>query len=225
MKRLGFVTLWGADSCPTNIPKSMGRSPNVDHCVSSFYCALYEYGDYIAAKSNKKQRCIGSHMSHHYLMEYSKTFNKNYQYANQWIYNHFDAAHEATGQHAQTLDLDLQEYIEYYISNVSKTHELVIIVSADHGMRYGSFLIDPNSIQEHRLPAQFVIARKGFLETFDENLSHNTFRLNSKPDLRETMIYLANYQNGIEYTPTSFYSLFSQKIPDSRTCKDADIPL
>ncbi|CAG9334146.1 unnamed protein product [Blepharisma stoltei] len=230
LKKLGFMTLWGADSCPHNVPKSMGRIPQVDHCLSSFYCAFYIYGDYRAAKQlTTKQRCIGPHMSHYYLMEYSKAFNKLYPNANQWIYNHFDAAHEGTGQHAQALDYDLKEYIKYYIENVSKTHEVVIVMAADHGMRYGEFLYDSDSIQEHRLPALFIVARNEFLKSMDaqDNLLHNTLRLNSKPDLKESMLFLAHFQNNLEFKSKypQFYSLFSQKIPDGRTCRDAEIPI
>ena len=50
-----------------------------------------------------------------------------------------DTAHENTGQHAGTLDGDLAEFLDNYVKEYEKTHELVIFLHADHGMRYGSW--------------------------------------------------------------------------------------
>ena len=49
-----------------------------------------------------------------------------------------DAAHEATGQHANTLDNDLLYFLKKYLKEFSENSDIVIFLQADHGMRYGS---------------------------------------------------------------------------------------
>lgn len=225
------MTLYGTDACSHNTVKSIGRRPKVDHSVNLFYCANYVFGDYRASKYRvSRQRCLGPQMAHAYLMDYSIEFSQMYNGTNQWIYNHLTAAHEGSGQHAQSLDNDLKEYIEKYIQTFSKDYEIVIMLNGDHGMRYGDFLSDRESIQEHRLPALFVIANKellGKIKDSEATLIHNTLRLTTKPDLRKTMLSLAHWQHDIpfKYGKKNFFNLISEKVPDTRTCKEAEIPL
>lgn len=167
-------------------------------------------------------------MSHFYLMNYTLQFTKNYLNSSQWIYNHFTAAHEASGQHAQTLDKDLKTFIKHYIETYENSHEIVVILNGDHGMRYGGFMTEPESIQEFRLPALFIIAKHEFLQSFEgeKPLIHNSFRLTTKTDLRQTMLFLSDYQNNLAYKNENnkSFNLFKNFIPDSRSCKDAEIP-
>jgi hypothetical protein len=51
---------------------------------------------------------------------------------------HVDAAHEATGQHAQTLDDDLVEFLASFMEK-NRDKEVVILFEGDHGMRYGDW--------------------------------------------------------------------------------------
>jgi hypothetical protein len=79
-------------------------------------------------------------------------------------------------------------------------------------MRYGGFLTGEEAIQEHRLPLFFLIANNSLLNQIPnsyENLMHNTIRLNTKPDIRETMLFLANFQYGIGYKPKVNYNLLT----------------
>lgn len=50
LRKKGFVTLLGFDACNSNVPKVIGRRPNADYVVNTFYCANYIYGGYKAAK-------------------------------------------------------------------------------------------------------------------------------------------------------------------------------
>jgi len=52
------------------------------------------------------------------------------------------------------------------------------------------------AIQEHRLPAFFLIAKKQILDRIEHSmdvLTHNTKRLTTKPDLRRTLEFLSGY--------------------------------
>jgi hypothetical protein len=231
LKKHGFMTLYGSDACTHNVPKSLGKKPKVDHAVNMFYCANYIHGNYSASKYRASaQRCLGEHMSHWWLMEYSYKFSKLYSKANQWLFTHFTAAHEMTGQHAATLNSDLRDYIKRYLEEFRETHEVVVLLHGDHGMRYGKYRSATESIQEHRLPAFFMIASHELLSKIEysyDTLWQNTMRLNTKPDLRETMLHLgAIASNGIyEKNQPGFYSLLTEVIPLNRTCEEAQIPL
>jgi len=231
LRELGFLSMYGTDDCPDTLIYSLGRSPRVDHIINMFYCSFYVYGNYTDAKYNiYNQRCINNRMSHYYLMKYSKELIDTYPSSNLWIYNLFNAAHEATGQHAATLDQDLKGYLKYLIEVVGEEREVVILLGGDHGMRYGDFMTEEESIQENRLPSQFFIARTKFLKSVKysfDNLQTNTLRLTTKPDLRETMLDLARIHHSLPLNKTDsrFYSLVSEAVPKNRTCRDADIPM
>jgi hypothetical protein len=221
LRPYGFVSLVGFESCNEGFAPAMGKDVSVDHAVNELYCAAHKYTDYSAAKNNVlKQRCIGPQMSHHYLMEYSLEFMESYKEANQWVYMHMDAAHEASGQHAQAIDLDLAEFISKVLGLYNNT---IIFLEADHGMRYGEWGSSEEASVEYRLPALFLIAPHESLAEFQGaggTLSHNTMRLTSKLDLRKTMLELA----GFPYTPVKKeVNLLSERIPDKRTCHDVSI--
>jgi hypothetical protein len=230
LKKKGFATLLGFDPCAFKIVKVLGRRPRADHVSNTFFCANARFGGYT---SNKRvthiQRCIGPHMSHYYLMNYTLTFSQYYRGLNQWAYNHFGAAHEKTGQHASTIDEDLVWYIQEYIQKFSQTHDIVFYIMADHGMRYGNFESDTWAIQEHRLPAFFLLTKRSFLRKIPgsyDTLRHNTERLITKPDIRRSIQFLMDYQYNLEMKPSedNFVNIFTEKVPDSRRCEDVDIP-
>lgn len=203
--------------------------PHIDHAANPFYCATYKYTDCRQSKMSQKQRCIGPHMSHHYIMNHTTQFSNAYPENNQWLYLHLSAAHEATGQHAQALDHDLTVFIQSYLQTFEKTHDVVIFLEADHGMRYGDWFNSVEAFQENRLPVLFVIAPTSVTSNIEhslDTLKHNTLRLNSKLDLRKTMIYFSGYPYGLNISSIENHdaaNLFTEKIHNSRTCADIGI--
>lgn len=230
LKKKGFATLLGFDPCAFKIVKVLGRRPRADYVSNTFFCANARFGGYT---SNKKvthiQRCIGPHMSHYHLMNYTLSFTQYYRGLNQWVYNHYGAAHEKTGQHASTIDEDLVWYIQEYIQKFGQSHDIVFYIMADHGMRYGDFESDTWAIQEHRLPAFFMLTKRSLLRKIPgsyDTLRHNTERLITKPDIRRSIQFLMNYQYNLEMKPSddNFVNIFTEKVPDSRRCEDVEIP-
>lgn len=228
LRKKGFITLFGMDACPYKLVQVVGKAPRADHIVNPFYCANTKYGGYSSKKrAASVQRCIGSKMSHWYLMNYTLAFSEQYRDINQFAYNHLTAAHEETGQHAATLDDDLVWYMSEYLEKF-RDNDVVLYIVGDHGMRYGDFLFGTSAIQEHRLPVFFMVASHRHLKTIPESydtLMHNTQRLTTKGDLRRSVLYLAarQYNQTIEGSRT-YIDLFSEKADDQRTCEDAKIP-
>lgn len=230
----GFVTLFGLEDCDFYFPNAMGRYPQVDHVVRSLYCAGKEYMNLNTLKEGSQQRCMGPHMSHWYILNYTRAFSKLYNDASQWVYLHINTAHEATGQHAVTLDDDLVDFFTKYLKEFENTHDLAIFLQADHGMRYGNWFQEIEAYQENKLPVFFLIATKELINRMPgafEILHNNTLRLTSKTDLRPTINFLATAPYTDQgQTPilekkshSKLTNLFQESANLNRTCDDLKI--
>jgi Protein of unknown function (DUF229) len=225
----GYVTLFGLEDCNHYFPDSIGRYPDVDYTIRSFFCAAkYLTGLNTEIDSKPTPRCVGSHMSHYYALNYVYNYSKLFSGLNQWIYLHLNTAHEASGQHAGTLDIDLKEFLEKYLSELGQEHEIAIFLQADHGMRYGNWYKDIEAYQENKLPSFFLISSRSLLNRIPfsyDNLIANSFRLTTKKDLRPTINFLASMPY---YTPDitdigKYVNLFTQRSPLNRSCEEISI--
>lgn len=220
LRNKGFVSYFGLENCDNYFPRSVGRRPNVDYGHNWFYCAAYQFSDYRMEKEALlKQRCIGPHMSHYYVLEYIKALSSMNRGVNQFLYTHLNAAHEGTGLHAQTLDQDLVLFLQDYIQLLKEDHDVFIFLQADHGMRYGNWYKSLPAYQENKLPAFFLITQQEFVNRTGvyPYLQHNTARLTSKLDLRKSILWLG----GVDVQVDGGLNLFTQKVSRTRSCTDA----
>lgn len=232
LKKRNFMSLLNTEACDSQFPVGIGRYPKIDHVSRQMYCALSNISDYHMSKFGKlKQRCIGPHMSHFYAFDYIKKFSTAYKDANQWIYSHLTAAHEATGQHAQTIDHDLVVFLKEFLELTKQTHEVVIFLHGDHGMRFGEWRRDLAAVQEHKLPAFFLIGSRPLLESIPgalKTVRENTWKLFSKKDIRRTLLWLSQYPN-FKRLPLEdslpHVNFLAEPLPLNRTCHDAGIPV
>mmetsp|Transcript_33360 Transcript_33360/g.58498 ORF Transcript_33360/g.58498 Transcript_33360/m.58498 type:complete len:682 (+) Transcript_33360:466-2511(+) len=232
MKKHNFMNLLMTEACDQQFPVGIGRFPKIDHVSRQIYCALSTISDYHSAKNDiSKQRCVGPNMSHWYAFDYVKKFVKTYEKANQWIYSHLTAAHEASGQHAQTIDHDLVVFLKELLEMTKDTHEVVIFLHGDHGMRFGEWRRDLAAVQEHKLPAFFLIGSRHLIENIPgavQTIRHNTWKLFSKKDIRRTLLWLAQYphfqtlplEDSLQHT-----NILVEPLPLNRTCQDAGVPV
>ena len=222
LREKGYVSLLALESCDHNFINALGRNPDVDYVLGPFNCAVAKFTSAQFGTGNSMQRCVGGHQTHYYVLNYTLAVMEMNPDVNMFMYIHLDAAHEATGQHAATLNDDITEYLQELLGKYKDTHEIAIFLQADHGMRYGNFYKELSAYQEQKLPGFFFVASKALLEKYEysyNSLSLNTQRLVSKMDCRETALYLANV------TETSLVSvnLLTTIAPKSRTCDDLDI--
>ena len=228
----GFVTFVGFEYCGSNFLNYMGKRLNVDHHVSTFYCAAKTVMGTDMGKDSLKQRCIGPHMSHYYLLNYTHSMTSLYPTSHQFTYIHLEAAHEETGQHAQTLDKDLVAFLQSLTQDYGAERDLALFIQGDHGMAYGDWHKDVDADQEYRLPALFFATQTQFLKgvnhSFDA-LWHNSKRLVTKLDLRASILALFGEAYGQKYPVhkekylKNHYSLLREKIPDWRVCNSSGI--
>lgn len=60
-----------------------------------------------------------------------------------------------------------------------------------------------------------------------ETLEWNSLRFTTKPDIRETIHALVDWQAGLPHTKDdpAYYDFLKEKIPNDRRCEDAKVPL
>ena len=231
-KDLGYVTQVSFESCGSNFSNMIGVRLTVDHHVSTFFCAADTYIKSQFPSNQLERNCIGPHWGHSHLLNYTYSLARLYEGLNQFHYLHLEAAHEASGLLAGTLDADLAEFLERFIGNLGGKSDLVVIVQGDHGMRYGNWKQDIEADQELKLPVLFLAAHTEMLlripGSFD-SLWHNTLRLVSKRDFRATLLDLFSFPYKTAYPVheetylSNAYILHREKIPDWRTCENASI--
>ena len=132
-------------------------------------------------------------MVHRYLLDYTYDLAGLYPDVNQFIYIHLNTAHEQTGQMAATLDNDIYEFLSGYLTEFQEKFDIVMFLHGDHGMRFGNWYKQTEAFQEMKLSAFFFIAPSRLLDKIPNSyatLWHNTGRLNSKLDIRDTIIWL-----------------------------------
>jgi len=163
-------------------------------------------------------------------LNYTQSFIELYPELNQWVYIHVNTAHEETGEHAITLDVDLRDFLEKMLSDDSR--EYFVVLQADHGMRYGNWFTEIEGYQENKLPALFFIASNSLLDRIPnsrEVIYKNTQRLTSKIDLRATVLGLSTTPYDLEYPVHGdsyldmHYDLVNEYVPSNRTCSDIGI--
>ena len=195
LREKGFVSFLGLENCDNYFPGSLGRMPKVDYAVGPFYCAVQKYSAMKFEKSfEKTQRCLGGHHTHYYILNYTNAVVDLNPDVNLFLYIHLNAAHEASGQHAATLNDDLSIYLKEFLNKYQEKYDIFIYMNGDHGMRYGNWFTDVDAYQENKLPTLFIIGSKSLLNNYPYSyfsLKTNSERLTSKLDLRETTLYLA----------------------------------
>lgn len=226
LKELGYITYLGLEECDLYFQKQIGNLPEVDHITSSFYCAAWKFlGLSMQKRGDLHHRCIGNHMSHYYILNYTQSFIDLYPDLNQWAYVHINTAHEDTGQHAVTLDVDLTVFLEMML--IDSSRDFLVVLQADHGMRFKNWYSDIEGYQEHKLPALFVIASNSLLDRVPgsrDALNFNSQRLTSKIDLRATVLSLSTTPYDLTYSIHDdpyldrHYDLSSELVPSNRTC-------
>lgn len=134
-KRQGFLSTVYFEGCDQMFPDEVGRTVHIDHLSRQFMCSVAALGGYSSLKSSSGQRCVGPHMAHVYGFEYTKKVLRMYGGANRLVYQHYEAAHEATGLHAETIDEDLEAYLSEIVAEFGQNNDLILYLMADHGMR------------------------------------------------------------------------------------------
>ena len=220
IREKGFISLFGMEDCDYYFSVSLGKSITVDYSVRQFYCAVQKFSPIGFEVQNRyTQRCLAGHQTHYYMLNYTHNLAAMNQGVNQWLYIHLNAAHEGSGQHAETLNDDISDFLVKFLDDYRENNDIIIFLQADHGMNYGISIRELDGYQEKKLPSLFVIASKSLLDKYPvsyNSLAINSQRFTSKLDLRETMLYMAGITEKTKYS----INLLNEIAPKYRTCLD-----
>ena len=222
LRSKGYINLVAFEDCDGSFVGYFGKYPNIEYSVGPFYCAVEKYTSNSFRKNKAEQRCLGGHMSHYYVLNYTDEVVDLNPGANLMLYVHLSAAHEYTGNHAETLDEDIRDHLSSFLQKYSSDYDILIFLQADHGMKYGDFFRDIPAYQENKLPGLFIIGSKSLLDQYPysyHSLDTNTRRLVSKIDYRRTVLEM----EGLEDSNKASINLLSQISPKSRICDDLGI--
>lgn len=233
--RLGYTTLFLADTIFDFITRFTGRQIQADHVFSNYWRSawtVYGYNDF-----SNTQRCMGRQNSHNLTLGYVYEYFEKYSDNNKFAYVHLDAAHEATGN-VQTVDADLLHFIESLYKLIEKRGEnLVLSFITDHGFKFAELMLDVRSFAEATSPLGYFMISKRVENKLKarENLLHNSEMLTGRFDLNLVLKYLAyfpyempgkKYFDDIkkEYKVKSVVNWLTEKASPTRDCSDLGVP-
>ncbi|KAL1458550.1 hypothetical protein WDU94_008688 [Cyamophila willieti] len=179
--------------------------------------------------------CIGSQLVFKSILEYTLKFTtvlKNYLY--------FGLVWTVSLTH-DFLNLPRvgDNILQIFLKNLNKNGNLnktILILTSDHGLRWGEFRKTYQGHLEERLPFLLFILPEMFKAKYSlayKNLVYNQHRLTTPYDLHETLLDLSNVtrirsqvlkQRAREESKSRRGISLFKNIPDTRTCDLAGIP-
>ena len=239
-KAFGFKALLGLENHVCDYCEFFGYDIHPSRLFFNFYrtaTAVENFQPY-----NSEAHCIGQRNSHTYLLDYMLDYAQAFQDYPVFQYSHIHPGHEPTQRVVKLADEDVKAFLEAVDLRFQEEPFLVVLM-ADHGHAYHSeayYAVDDKWAMEYKVPTLFF----RYNDLFERHIGsaavrHNSDHLISPIDLYVTLahIALANAfpkdserlrdlsQALAEYNTKSlaFRNLFSQEIPDSRTCSSVGI--
>lgn len=232
--RLGYTTLFLADTIFDFVTRFIGRQIQADHVFANYWrpsWTVYGYNDF-----SNQQRCMGRQNSHNLTFGYIHEFFEKYSDNNKFAYVHLDAAHESSGN-IQTVDAELVDFIESLYKLMQKRNEnLVFWVMSDHGFKFAPLMFDVRSFTENTSPMSYFMISKRVEKKLNarENLIHNSEMLTGRFDGNLVLKYLAHFPYELpnksyfedirkEYGVKSVVNLLTEKVSPTRECSDLGV--
>lgn len=224
LRNNGYVTAWNEDQprIGTFTFRMTGfKEPPVDHYARPFHIAA------VKEQSKHKSLCYGSRRRTKVFLDWLKEFYVMYKNQSKFAFGfHSEVSHKDANM-VETADDDIVEFLSS-LKNGGYLNNTVLMVMSDHGARFSNFRKTIQGKLEERLPFVSFVFPKWFYRKHSnamKNFKTNTERLSTPFDLHSTLLDMLNFGgDGQGDTTQRGISLFKE-IPESRTCRDADIEL
>eukprot|EP00957_Ditylum_brightwellii_P048399 3673217-Ditylum_brightwellii.AAC.1 len=192
MHEAGFVSAYVQDDCHSSLaPKHSNiahHTPNQAWCI-----AQKEWGYWDGSEDT---RCIGDRPSNAHAFEYIQRFLDTYKDNARYVFAHLGDGHEVSGTVIRSVDLSLHTFLQETLKKQRKHSNTIILISSDHGMRYGGWRRSASGFLEHKLPPLFIIMPRQMqtnAPAIYAALRHNTKLLITKLDLHMTLKHLLRW--------------------------------
>lgn len=240
----GWVTLYTADTCQDLNAAYMNRKSHEDRqCFDHELVSPFCHSDFFAEDSNPfgnfkgpysiTARCLKGQHVHEHELQYLESFRSAYSHQAKFSLAWFLEGHEGTTEVLRHLDDGLAAYVKNI--SVRDWNRTALIIAADHGLHMGlNFGLSQNGAVEHKNPMLAVMLPPWFTDQENRHglIRKNQQRLVTGLDLYRTLqgIRLAGSKDtrwvddAEEERSKSGIDLLQDEVPETRTCKDAEIP-
>lgn len=231
----GFVSSYVQDDCKSSLAISIlddafKKNP-ADHCPNQAWCMAHEapfhYRDGI-----DETRCLGHKASSEHALDYLLSFDRAYRHSSRFSFAHLSDGHEVSGSVMRSVDAPLAAFLRALLAQPdADSFNTIVIVSSDHGMRYGGWRSSEGGFLEHKLPTLMMLVPRAILRAHPElaaNLRSNSHLLTTKLDLQLTLKHLLLYPTSVpalHQKPSPLASSLLEALPRNRTCRSAGVPL
>ncbi|PIK34977.1 hypothetical protein BSL78_28194, partial [Apostichopus japonicus] len=172
--------------------------------------------------------CEGNHFLHEYILNYTRDFLRHPHPA-KWAALDLNAGHRREAEAINQLDEELSAFIQEVLD---ENDNLVVMLLGDHGKPYEIHHANLGGHYETLLPFLSILVPSWLLEespSIAENLVKNQQRYMVPADLHLSMKSLLHYPDmgQVERAKddnNKSMILFTQEIPQTRTCDDAIMP-
>ncbi|XP_028405370.1 uncharacterized protein LOC114527863 [Dendronephthya gigantea] len=193
------------------------QDPPTDYYPRSFFLA--------AEESSSNLHCYGSHKIYNYHLDLANKIYEQYPKQRKFLLHFASEISHNKFNVPGMFDKDLLQFLTSF-KEKGYLKNTVLILFGDHGLRTSDFRQTLQGKLEERLPLFTMTFPKWFKERYPKaakNLQANTKRLTTWYDLHATFEHILEYGNKQEKSKHGISLL--TKVPPTRSCNDASIPL
>uniref|UniRef100_A0A0K0EMV2 DUF229 domain-containing protein n=1 Tax=Strongyloides stercoralis TaxID=6248 RepID=A0A0K0EMV2_STRER len=189
------------------------------HYFRTFWLDIY---DTIKFKQSKLG-CYGDKPNTSIQLNYLANFLKNYEEKKKFVWWW---STEMSHDFLNTISSVDNIYYNFFINNMKKMKDSIVIVFSDHGHRFDAIRETNVGRHETRLPFLNVYLPSKLTNLYpflEENMKVNSEKMTTQFDLHETLVSVLKKEWTKNVTERRAYSLFHQH-PSQRKCKISGIP-
>jgi hypothetical protein len=235
-KAAGYRTFFGEPECrgTWNLNLNGFAHPPSDFDLRQPFCQLPGYLPHFSGRRCVSQGDDLSSLQYDILWDWLNAHN----YANipVWASLNTLEGHEGTGKAVQILDAPTREFFRRLIHRIPRRQHLpIVILTGDHGLRYGEFRQSRQGWTDERLPLLKVLVPRFLLQRYphlEHNLRANEQSLVTAFNEHRTWQHVLNFARTgswdfpIKKAPDGFpiHSLLQPPASSSVTCEEVGIP-
>ena len=223
----GFRTLYGEDSCamPTfnYLKRGFGKAPT-DYYYRPFSLAIQRKKWAGKVPHLIRDRIRRMRKLLHWTSSFTETFVDRPHFSFSFSY---DLTHDTLNS-VRYVEQSTYEFISRLRDSGAFERNTILLVFADHGLRFGPILKTDIGRLEVNLPMMFIVMPVWFRERYPlqwRRLKTNAGRLTTPYDIHATLLHaLTGFDEASAPLTLHGRSLLAGEVPRNRTCDDASIP-
>ncbi|XP_015929475.2 uncharacterized protein [Parasteatoda tepidariorum] len=226
--RNGFRTFYAEDSPFSgtfNYIKRGFHDPPTDYYYRPLALAIDQSDLRKQAKNAHLDDCLNAELETDLMYDYLKNFVKTMDKRPYWAFCMVSTLTHDYLNSASYADPPATRILQI-LSDIGALNNSALVIFSDHGLRFGAIRHTYVGKFEERMPFMYIHFPTWFLKQhpeFERNLKINQERLITLFDLHRTMKHLLHLDSKMDREPEEHGLSLLEKIPENRTCADANI--